>query len=128
MRRREFIALLGGAVVAAPGGLSAQQPPVPVIGFLSSASVSARVPTSFRKGLNETGFVPGENVTIEIHRAEGRYDKLPALAAELVRRRVTLIVAAGGLVSARAAKAATTTTTILFIAGFDPVQVQPMSS
>src|SRR5258707_3362212 len=128
MRRREFIRLLGGMAVAAPVGARAQQPALPmpalpVIGFLSSASVRAQIPTPFRKGLNETGYFPDQNVLVETHRAEGQYDRLPALAAELVRRQVNLIVAAGGLVSARAAQAATPTIPILFIAGYDPVKL-----
>ena len=128
MRRRELIALLGGTVVAWPLGALAQQPALPVIGFLSSASVSGPVPTPFRRGLNEAGYFPDQNVTIETLQAEGHYEKLPALAADFVRRQVKLIVAAGGLVSARAAMAATTTIPILFIAGFDPVKLRLVSS
>src|SRR5262249_51243616 len=127
-RRRELIALLGGTAVAWPLGALAQQPALPVIGFLSSASVSGPVPTAFRKGLNEAGYFPDQNVTIETRQAEGRYEKLPGLAADLVRRQVKLIVAAGGLVSARAAMAETTTIPILFIAGFDPVRLGLVSS
>jgi putative tryptophan/tyrosine transport system substrate-binding protein len=128
VRRRELIALLGGSAVAWPLGALAQQPALPVIGFLSSASVSGPVPTAFRKGLNEAGYFPDQNAVIETLQAEGRYDKLPALAAELVRRQVKLIVAAGGLVSARAAMAETTTIPILFIAGFDPVRLGLVTS
>jgi putative tryptophan/tyrosine transport system substrate-binding protein len=105
----------------------AQQPVVPVIGFLSSASSIApsleQTPKGFRAGLNEAGYVVGRNVTIELFLANGRYDRLPALADEMVRRQVSLIVAAGGLPSARAAKAATAKIPILFIAGFDPVKL-----
>jgi putative ABC transport system substrate-binding protein len=127
MRRREFIALLGGALAAAPGGVRAQQR-LPVIGFLSSASVSGPVPGAFFRGLRDSGYFPGQNVTIDIQQAEGHYDRLPALAADLVRRQVKLIVAAGGLVSARAAMAATTTIPILFIAGYDPVKLGLVAS
>src|SRR5262249_38032050 len=132
MRRREFIAFFGGALAAAPVGVRAQQPPLPVIGFLSSASatapvpgpfVTAPVPGPFFRGLRESGYFPDQNGVIGIQRGEGQYDRLPALAAELVRRQVKLIVAAGGLVSARAAMAATTTIPVLFIAGFDPVKL-----
>jgi len=121
--RRELIALLGGTAVAWPLGVLAQQPALPVIGFLSSASVSGPVPTAFRKGLNDAGFFPDKNVVIQILQAEGHYDRLPALAADFVGRDVKLIVAAGGLVSARAAREATATIPILFISGFDPVRV-----
>jgi putative ABC transport system substrate-binding protein len=119
--RREFIAALGGTA-AWPFAARAQPSTLPVIGFLSSASVGGQVPIAFRKGLNEGGYFDGRNVTFEYRFAEGHYNRLPALAAELVSRQVSLIVAAGGLVSAMAAKAATTTTPILFLAGFDPVK------
>src|SRR5262245_28713023 len=121
--RRELIALLGGSVVAWPLGALAQQPALPVSGFLSSASVRGPVPPAFLKGLNEAGYFLDQNVAIETHQADGHYDKLPALAADFVGRQVKLIVAAGGLVSAQAALAATTTIPILFIAGFDPVKL-----
>ena len=119
--RREFIAALGGTA-AWPLAARAQPSTLPVIGFLSSASVGGQVPIAFRKGLNEGGYFEGRNVTIEYRFADGHYNRLPALAAELVSRQVSLIVASGGLVSAMAAKAATTTTPILFLAGFDPVK------
>jgi putative tryptophan/tyrosine transport system substrate-binding protein len=128
VRRRELIALLGGSVAAWPLGALAEQPALPVIGFLSSASVSGPVPTPFRKALNETGFFPDQNVTIEIHQADGHYDRLPALAADFANRDVKVIVAAGGLVSALAAKKATSTIPILFIAGFDPVKLGIVAS
>jgi ABC-type uncharacterized transport system substrate-binding protein len=128
VRRRELIALLGGSMVAWPLGALAQQPALPVIGFLSSASVSGPIPNAFHRGLNETGYFLDQNVIIRTHQAEGHYDKLPALAADLVGRQVKLIVAAGGLVSARAAIAATPTIPILFIAGFDPVKLGIVSS
>jgi putative ABC transport system substrate-binding protein len=100
---------------------------MPVVGWLSSASTVApsleRGPKAFHAGLNEAGYFVGRNVSIEFFAANGRYDRLPALADEMVRRQVSLIVAAGGLVSARAAKAATAKIPILFIAGFDPVKM-----
>jgi len=126
MKRRTFIAGLGGAV-AWPVVARAQQPTMPVIGFLSSASNAPpgleQTPKGFRAGLNEAGYFVGRNVTIEVFLANGRYDRLPALADEMVRRQVRLIVAAGGVASARAAKAATAKIPILFIAGFDPVEL-----
>jgi putative tryptophan/tyrosine transport system substrate-binding protein len=128
VRRRELIALLGGSVAAWPLGALAEQPALPVIGFLSSASVSGPVPTPFRKALNETGFFPDQNVTIEIHQADGHYDRLPALAADFANRNVNVIVAAGGLVSAQAARKATSTIPILFIAGFDPIKLGLVAS
>jgi len=127
MRRREFIAGLGSAA-AWPAVARAQQRPVPVIGFLSSASNAPpggpeRTPKGFRAGLNEAGYFVGRNVTIEVFLANGRYDRLPALADEMVRRQVNLIVASGGLPSARAALAATAKIPILFIVGIDPVEL-----
>jgi putative ABC transport system substrate-binding protein len=126
LRRREFLTSLGGAATW-PFSVRAQQPAIPVIGFLSSASISVESPLAFRKGLNQAG-VPDQNVVIEARQAQGRYDQLPAFAADLVHRKVNVIVAAGGLVSARAAIAATTTIPVLFIAGFDPVKLGLVSS
>ena len=127
MRRREFIAGLGSAA-AWPLAARAQQAKMPVIGFLSSASNAPpggpeRTPKGFRAGLNEAGYFVGRNVTIEVFLANGRYDRLPALADEMVRRQVNLIVASGGLPSARAALAATAKIPILFIVGIDPVEL-----
>ena len=123
MRRREFITLLGGAATAWPLAARAQQAAVPVIGFLHPSSPEAaatRLP-AFRQGLREAGFVESENVAIEYGWAEGQMDRLPALAADLVRRRAAVIVSPGGAAAARAAKAATTAIPIVFIVGEDPV-------
>jgi putative ABC transport system substrate-binding protein len=125
MKRREFITLLGGAAAAWPLAAGAQQHATPVIGFLSSLSQagSTKLVAGFHRGLAEGGFVAGKTVAIEYRWAEGHYQRLPAMAAELVARRVTVLVSSGGGPSLLAAKEATATTPIVFSSGVDPLKL-----
>jgi hypothetical protein len=120
MRRRDFVILLAGAMGGWPSAVRAQQKPMPVIGYLSPGSPESDAfrLTAFRQGLNETGYVEGQNVAIEYRWAEGQYDRLPALAADQVRRQVAVITAAG-IPPTFAAKAATSTIPIVFLAGVE---------
>jgi putative tryptophan/tyrosine transport system substrate-binding protein len=123
MRRRDFISLFGSAVATWPFAARAQQPVMPVVGFLNAASPGPlrQQIAAFREGLKDSDYVGGQNVAVEYRWAEGQYDRLPALVADLVRQQVSVIVSGGGAPAVLAAKAATTTIPIVFSLGTDPV-------
>jgi putative ABC transport system substrate-binding protein len=122
LRRRKFIALLGGAAIAWPSTLHAQQPTMPLVGFLDSSAATGAKLNAFYEGLKTEGFVRNRNVAIAYHSAEGEYARLPELASDLVNRKVS-VLASAGIAAAMAAKSATTTIPVIFAIGPDPVQI-----
>jgi putative ABC transport system substrate-binding protein len=130
MKRREFITLLGGAAAACPFAASGQQAAIPMIGLLSSRSSdeSGYLTAAFHRGLAESGYIDGRNVAVDYRWADGQYDRLPALAAEMVRRPIAVLVSSGGDPVAMAAKSATSTIPIVFIVGSDPVALGLVAS
>jgi putative tryptophan/tyrosine transport system substrate-binding protein len=130
MRRREFLALLGSAAAIWPLAVRAQQSTIPVVGYIGSGVMDDQLNlvAATRQGLKEAGYVDGENIRIEYRWAEGHYDRLPALAADLVSRNVSVIIAAGGSDPGRAARAATSTIPIVFITAADPVKTGLVTS
>ena len=128
MKRRDFIKFVGGAAAAWPLAAQAQQPAMPVVGLIEGGSLDAARLDGFRKGLNETGYVDGQNVTVEPHWLEGRYERAPALMADLARRQVAVIAIPGSTPAALAAKAATETVPIVFGVTEDPVRLGLVAS